>query len=258
MASSFLRGSEVRQPTQDFRLGGDGGVRLTMLDRRSSANHQRWHIVRRCIKTGWTSGCLAIKLGSLCVHGNEHFGVVRLGRVGMRLKIRSVVACASAISPYCKKQTRSMGIFGWYAAFPKIPGPPDHSVRALLLLANRRAFWLSVVDRHSVQPDSPPGRASWDLALWLLRSDCGVGRCHFFCGFAKSHQGCGIVRFRRRPRAGQSRAGDREGENRCPKCARTHLYATHFGQSFSRGFDRRGATSTGNSDNHRRHACQDH
>ena len=108
----FLRGSEVRQSTQDFRLGGDGGVRLTMLDRRSSANHQRWHIVRRCIKSGWTSGCLALKLGSLCVHGNEQLW--RRSTGPSRDAPQNSFRCCLRLSnfPYCKKQTRSMGIFG--------------------------------------------------------------------------------------------------------------------------------------------------
>ena len=68
------------------------------------------------------------------------FGVVRLGRVGMRLKIRSVVACASAISPTARSRRDRWGSLVWYAAFPKIPGPPDHSVRALLLLSKSKRF----------------------------------------------------------------------------------------------------------------------
>ena len=59
-------------------------------------------------------------------------------------------------------------------------------------------------------------------------------------------------------RAGQHRAGDCQGENRCPQCARPHLYAAHFGQSFPRRYSRGGATSRGDFDNHRRHACRDH
>lgn len=109
--------------------------------------------------------------------------------------------------PNCKKQTTSMRIFGLIRSLPKIPGPSDHSVHALLPFDQvGKLSGLSAVDRHSVQQIHRPGAQVGILASSLLRRRLRrLERPLLLVGFAESHQGCRIVTFlRRTPGRGSS------------------------------------------------------
>jgi hypothetical protein len=141
MASSFLRGSEVRQPTQDFRLGGDGrrpidDARQTFEREPSALAHSSaLHQDRLDIRL------LGAQIGIL-VRSWQRTALASFDwtESGCASKFVPLLPAPQQFPPTARSRRDRWGSLVWYAAFPKIPGPSDHSVRALLLLSKSKSF----------------------------------------------------------------------------------------------------------------------